>query len=525
MSNGGRTARKDNMKNPIKRLGALTVTGAILAASLVTGIALPASAQTEECVPREAYTETINHPAVGEPTITVDNPDYVPGTPEQTVADGYMKWNWTGGGKSEPSGPPPASGWHAVGKTSDTKGDTPGVIHKGKGKGSWFYFEPLTKVIPGTPAQGEPTITVVNPDYVPPKTETIEHEAVTCDTEQPEPPVTVNTCATFSSVHTTNLATWNTSETRATGHNELVEGGLHVWTEGATSTDKAAGYIGADFALRDAGSGFGITGSSASGGFPGLQMLVDLDADGDFEGYLVHEPVYGPDSLWLSANWGGADLSVAPSAVNGGGTGKGGHVNAWLAGYPDAKVSAIGYSLGSGVKGDLVIEKITVGCVVYTFDLPELPADRTVEGVFSTPVITCDNKVGDEITITREDTIYTYTRDENGQPVEHIETVSVNDVYIVTGADIEALECPVTPEPPVEEPEEPVTPTPEPEETVTPTPTPEASPTVTPTPAASADKLAQTGNDAGVWLVAGILGILLVGAGATLAIRRRNSRV
>jgi hypothetical protein len=77
-------------------------------------------------------------------------------------------------------------------------------------------------------------------------------------------------------------------------------------------------------------------------------------------------------------------------------------------------------------------------------------------------------------------------------------------------------------EPPVEEPEEPTDPVEPPvEEPVDETPTP--APVVT--PAASADELAVTGNDAGVWLVAGILGVLLVGAGTTLAIRRRNSRV
>lgn len=185
--------------------------------------------------------------------------------------------------------------------------------------------------------------------------------------EEPEDP-TVSTCQTFGSVHTTDLSTWNLSETRATGHNELVEDGLHVWTEGATSTDKAAGYYPASFDLVDAGSGFGIAATDATGGYPGLQMLVDLDNDGDNEGFLVYEPVYGANTLWLSANWGGADLSGAPTSVNGGGTGKGGHVNDWLAEHPDAHVSAIGYSLGSGVKGDLVITSITVGCTVYTFD-------------------------------------------------------------------------------------------------------------------------------------------------------------
>ena len=35
----------------------------------------------------------------------------------------------------------------------------------------------------------------------------------------------------------------NTSETRATGHNDFVPDGVRVYTEGTTSTDKAAGYF------------------------------------------------------------------------------------------------------------------------------------------------------------------------------------------------------------------------------------------------------------------------------------------
>jgi len=47
-----------------------------------------------------------------------------------------------------------------------------------------------------------------------------------------------------------------------------------------------------------------------------------------------------------------------------------GTLDDYLAANPDARVLAIGYSLGSGVQGDAVISKITAGCVEYTFTTP-----------------------------------------------------------------------------------------------------------------------------------------------------------
>lgn len=193
---------------------------------------------------------------------------------------------------------------------------------------------------------------------------------------------TVQPCTTTSTIQTTDLSTWNLSETRANGHNTLTANGLHVWTDSNTSTDKAAGYYPASFDLADLGAGFGVTTSSGSGTLPSLQLLVDLNDDGLMDGYLVGEPVsYGADSLWLSSNWHGIDLSAAPTSFNGGGTGKGGSANAWLAAFPNAKVSAVGYSLGSGVHGDYVISNIFAGCTNYTFKA--LPPQAPQNLVFS----------------------------------------------------------------------------------------------------------------------------------------------
>lgn len=172
-------------------------------------------------------------------------------------------------------------------------------------------------------------------------------------------PVTVEQCATATDggVATNQDANgWTFAETRATGHNEFIAGGLHVWTESNTSTDKAAGYKAVDFALKNVGSNLGIDLTVNSGTIlPALQIVLEGGQ------ILVYEPgAYGNLNVWsnqvvpgLSAKWG------YPS---------GGSINAILAADPDIRVAAIGYSLGSGVHGDYTITSITVGCAIYTFD-------------------------------------------------------------------------------------------------------------------------------------------------------------
>lgn len=171
----------------------------IAATGLVAGLALAvmpmAASGATECIPQEAYVETVDHPAVGEPTIDIPNPEYAPAT-EDTTTTVYVKWDWTDPQKEKnpPTIAPPANGWHEVGETNDVKGNTPdAILHQGNGNGSYFYFQSVTRTIPGTPAQGEPTITVENPDYIAPWVETIQHEAVVCETpgddgEDPDEP-------------------------------------------------------------------------------------------------------------------------------------------------------------------------------------------------------------------------------------------------------------------------------------------------------------------------------------------------
>ena len=168
-------------------LAAVTLAAAIL-------ISAPSTASATECVPRDAYTETIEHPAVGDPTITIENPDYIPATEDETVLEGYIKWEWTGGPADWPAWPGP--GWNSSGFTNDTKGSTPDVVQR-KGEGNaYFYFESSYTTIPGAPAVGDPTLTIDNPDYTAPWTEVVEHEAIECETTTPENPGGEAPCGT-----------------------------------------------------------------------------------------------------------------------------------------------------------------------------------------------------------------------------------------------------------------------------------------------------------------------------------------
>lgn len=170
-------------------LASVVITAGIILGSVV--ISSPAYAE-EVCTPSQAYTETIKHPAVGDPTLTVENPDYVPAQPGETVS---LWWNFSpnnsqGPLEGEPAFPEDARGtWQGPHSDGGPGQDLTGTFQQGNGNGSWFHRE--TTVVPEIPAVGEPTITVDNPDYVPASTETIEHEAVICEEDPPvvvEPP-------------------------------------------------------------------------------------------------------------------------------------------------------------------------------------------------------------------------------------------------------------------------------------------------------------------------------------------------
>lgn len=212
-------------------------------------------------------------------------------------------------------------------------------------------------------------------------------------TQGTTPAPTIQPCTTVNTTETTNMSSWDTSDTRATGHFALTPSGLHIWTEGTTSTDKSAGYTTTNFPLKNLGttnmsdtiSYTAISGATA----PSSQLVIDFNNDGTPDGILVGEPgvaSYG-NNFWLSVSSAQAAQSqfAKDSAPhNGGGYGSAwyGTAQEWLTAFPDATVKAIGYSLGSGVKGDFVITKLFAGCTNYTFkSLPvAMPTMPNVSG-------------------------------------------------------------------------------------------------------------------------------------------------
>ncbi|QGJ92713.1 hypothetical protein QDA04_gp43 [Microbacterium phage Megan] len=166
--------------------------------------------------------------------------------------------------------------------------------------------------------------------------------------------------------------TW--SETRATGHFEATADGLHIWTEGSTSTDKVALYKSVNRPLSEVTSA-SVNYTATTGITPGSQVVVDITGDGVGDGILINEPVYG-DVAWLS-NSASADFKAGAPHVGGGyGSENYGTLSEWGAAFPDATVVAVGFSLGSGVLGDGVVHAVNVGGTAYSFvkTVPGTPA-------------------------------------------------------------------------------------------------------------------------------------------------------
>ena len=157
------------------------------------------------------------------------------------------------------------------------------------------------------------------------------------------------------------------SDTRATGHYEVVSTGLRIWTEGSTSTDKVAEYVATSTPLADVGSPT-LEYTATSGGRPGFQLVVDFDGNGTADGILVGEPVYG-GNWWLNNAAAQFVKDVSPT-VGGGGSTWNGTLAAWQAAFSSANVVAFGFSLGSGVLGDGILNAINFAGDRFTFTVP-----------------------------------------------------------------------------------------------------------------------------------------------------------
>lgn len=210
------------------------------------------------------------------------------------------------------------------------------------------------------------------------------------------------------------------SETRATGHNDFrPTSGVRVWTESNTSTDKAAGYFEVNEPFHKIGEpSMEWRPNGANTHRPGMQLKVDIDGDGESDGILVGEP-YHPDGDWLykdiavATNWwlSGAATdefkALAPSNDGGNGGPENGTLAEWRGALPaGATVTEAGWSLGSGIKGDGVIESITVGLTTYTFtganrapSADDASATTVAGGSVSIP-LPAEDADGDELTYT-----------------------------------------------------------------------------------------------------------------------------
>jgi hypothetical protein len=226
------------MKKTIAGVAAALLVGGTLAFAT----ALPASATSvDECVPAEAYTEIVPdivHPAVGEPTITIDNPDYVPAVEASTKWWNFAPNKDQGKLESAPAFPIDERGtWEGPHTEGGPGQDQTGVYQQGNGNGSWFNRENT----PGSDAVGEPTIVVDNPDYVAEYTEVvpdIEHPAVTCEQEPTvvEPVVCVASGDWYTEgddiapIATPDGLVFNGGSGKAVGIRTLASGNLQGWT-------------------------------------------------------------------------------------------------------------------------------------------------------------------------------------------------------------------------------------------------------------------------------------------------------
>jgi hypothetical protein len=157
------------------------------------------------------------------------------------------------------------------------------------------------------------------------------------------------------------------SDTRATGHYQVVGTGLRIWTQGSTGTDKVAEYVATDTPLARVGEP-SLDYDATTGGAPGFQLVVDFDGNGTSDGILVGEPgVYGND-WWLNNAAQQFAKDGAPSHTGGSGSANHGTLDQWRTAFPNAQVDAFGFSLGSGVKGDGVINAIQFAGARYTFE-------------------------------------------------------------------------------------------------------------------------------------------------------------
>jgi hypothetical protein len=208
-------------------------------------------------------------------------------------------------------------------------------------------------------------------------TQTATDQLAPCPTIKP---CTTNTTSVVSKYE--DFADYN--DTRANGHTEFTTDGLHIYTDGNTdmgprtdgvagtwNTDKVAWYNAlAPYSLADIGTP-SIDYTNTAGGVPGMQIALDKDGDGIADGILVGEPASYGDNWWSNSSFG---------IASGMGYTSYGTLQDYLTANPKAQVIAVGFSLGSGVKGDGVLHSLTFGCQTWVFKkAPRVPTVCTLK--------------------------------------------------------------------------------------------------------------------------------------------------
>ena len=180
----------------------------------------------------------------------------------------------------------------------------------------------------------------------------------------------------------------DTSQTRTAGHNDFVADGVRVYTDDNSSLAKAAGYFAVNQALASAGepSMDADPNDLTTTLLPGLQLVTDFDGNGSPDGILVGEPTYANGSQLYGDNWWLTNSSQqfvkdgAPSHGGGFGSDNNGTLAQWRVAFPDAQIKLFGWSLGSGVKGDVTIHSMDLGSNTYKFRGTGAPVVVDVSG-------------------------------------------------------------------------------------------------------------------------------------------------
>lgn len=190
-----------------------------------------------------------------------------------------------------------------------------------------------------------------------------------------------------------------------------------------------------------------------SGTLADIGTVLDIEADpiqyvglhiDTAEGTIVfeEEPSYG-GNLWSTSAWAGVDPGMGYAAF--------GSIEDYIHLNGDVVVTGIRLLYTSPVASSTTVESFTIGCTVYEFrTIPAQPETVVTTGEWSEVEVTCDNEPLDVIEQTRTNTMTPFVWDAEAWEWVPGETTSIAETrgYVVTSADIEALDCPVvTPEP------------------------------------------------------------------------------